>query len=360
MAVFKSYEYRIYPNADQIKKITDVLDEQDRAFNKLIDLVNMRFCYGSSADTIVSEVASMLPGAVYDKYLQKDIEALVARLERGEINEILPHAKYRRHRSFEFSPVSLNGQCVFVPNVGWVETVFHRTLPKDSHVFSAVVTEDEYGSVYKVTFRLVFDAYEIPSCEVRSEKVVGLDYKQDGLYIDSNGQSGEYPGFWLHGREKVSSLYETANRFCVGSRRWLKFQKRAAKLATHIFRQRKDWQYKKANELAKENDAVCIESLDMSEMQESDYSLTPKIRDNNWIGFRKKLGEKLAEEGKPLIEVPKYFPSSQICSVCGYRIGKQALNIRYIACPYCGTMLDRDINAACNIRDEGLRMLQAS
>lgn len=360
MAVFKSYEYRIYPSAEQIKKITNVLDEQDRVFNKLVDLANMRFCYSSSEDAIVAEVSSLVSGAAYDKYLLKDIEALVAQLERGEIHEIKPHAKYRRRRSFEFSPVSFNEQHVFVPYVGWVETVFHRSLPPDSHAFSAVVTEDEYGSVYKITFRLVFDAYEIPSCEVQPEKVIGLDYKQDGLYIDSNGQSGEYPGFWLHGREKLSSLYETANRFRVGSRRWLKFQKRAAKLATHIFRQRKDWQYKKASELAKENDAVCIETLNMTEMQEEDYTLSPKIHDNNWLGFRKKLEEKLAAEGKPLVEVSKYFPSSQICSICGYRIGKQALNIRYIACPYCGSMLDRDINAACNIRDEGLRMLQAS
>ena len=60
------------------------------------------------------------------------------------------------------------------------------------------------------------------------------------------------------------------------------------------------------------------------------------------------------------VEISKYFPSSQICSSCGFRFGKRDLGVRTITCPNCGAIFDRDVNAACNIRDEGLRLLRAS
>ena len=84
------------------------------------------------------------------------------------------------------------------------------------------------------------------------------------------------------------------------------------------------------------------------------------VRDNNWYGFKNKLGRKLAQQGKPLIEVSRYFPSSQLCSVCGYRFGKLPLYQRIVNCPACGSLMDRDYNAARNIRNEGIRLLEAA
>lgn len=360
MASFKSYEERIHPTDEQKIKITEILDEQDRVFNESVDFANILFLFGAKTDEIVDEISSGLTDAPYNKNMLKEIRALTMKLERGEIDTIKPRFPHRCRRSFEFSPVEFDKQSVLLPNIGWVRVEFHRSFPSNSHIFSAVVTEDQFKSCYKIIFRLLYNSDVAITHEMNFDNVIGLDYKQDGLYVDSNGHSGDYPAFWLNGRKKVAELYKTADRFSVGSNRWLKFQKRAAKLSAHISNQRKDWQYKKAAELARENDAVCIESIAPAEMIKNDPSLAPKLRDNDWVSFRKKLEDQLSARGKPLVMVDKYYPSSQICSVCGYQFGKQPTNVRTIVCPNCDTILDRDINAARNIRDEGLRLLQAS
>lgn len=95
-------------------------------------------------------------------------------------------------------------------------------------------------------------------------------------------------------------------------------------------------------------------------MKKQNASLGLKIYDNYWGGFKSKLNQNLQKKGKPLIQISQYYPSSQICSVCGYTIGKQPLSQRTIRCPYCGAVIDRDYNAACNIRNEGIRLLSAA
>ena len=133
--------------------------------------------------------------------------------------------------------------------------------------------------------------------------------------------------------------------------------RRAEKLEKHIYNQRKDWQFKKASELANENSAVCIETLNFGDMVKENAALSSKIYDNQWGGFKNKLKSKLDEQGNPLIQTSQYYPSSQGCSCCGWNMGKQPLNVRTIVCPNCGNIMDRDMNAALNIRDEGLRLL---
>lgn len=359
MSAFTTYEYRLDLSNNQKKAISELLDKEDNNFNDLALLVSHSFRCGASVEDLHAIIDAGLCGAVYDNSLRKELCFMVEQLTKGFISEIKPHFVFRNRRHFRFSPVWVSGQSVLVPGIGWLKMILHRLLPPDVRIYHACLTEDECRSVYKISFCLQYVCSNQAKKKPCAETVIGLDYKQDGLYVDSNGRNGNYPGFWLNGREKVSSLNQTANRFTVGSRRWLKFRKRAAKLAGHIERQRKDWQYKKAAELAAEYDAVCIEHLDFNAMQMENATLSPKIRDNNWWGFRKKLEEKLSAQGKPLIEVSKYYPSSQICSICGYRFGRKPLDIRTIICPRCGQALDRDINAACNIRDEGLRLLKA-
>lgn len=360
MLKYKTYNYRLNPTPEQQERITELLDEKDRAFNELVTCINDGFACGKSTDDIIPEITAKLPYEPYKNHLKKEVEGLLVKKEKGRIIHIKPCAAYRRKRSIGFTLPTVREGKVLLPRVGWVRMVFHRPFPEGATVYSVIVSEEEYRRVYSVSFRLKFDSAEAVTSEVHSDQVLGLDYKQDGLYVDSNGQSGGYPGFLQQGGRRVADLYQKSNRFAVGSRRWLKLRKRAAKLEAHIVRQRKDWQNKKATHLADTNDAVCIECLDPVEMQRRNAKLAPKMRDNNWQGFRRTLESKLSEKGKPLIEVSKYFPSSQICSSCGFRFGKRDLNVRTITCPNCGAVFDRDINAACNIRNEGLRLLRAS
>lgn len=360
MAAFKTYEYHLDLSKTQKREITDLMNEKDRDFNLLALAVNQSYLNGAGIDAINAEIDAGLTGAVYDSALRKELQTLALKQQNGVLTVISPRSVFRDHRSFTFAPVRILGECVYIPGIGWAKMVMHRPLPPAARICFARLTEAECRADYRISFCLMFQPCDQALCEPPVNNTIGLDYKQDGLYVDSRGRSGNYPGFWQNGRGTVEALTRTANRFTVGSRRWLKFRQRAAKATGHIERQRKDWQFKKAAELAAENDAVCVEQLDLKAMQEENVTLTPKLRDNNWPGFRRRLENKLSEQGKLFIEIPRYFPSSQICCVCGYRFGRMPLDIRTIICPNCGCSYDRDVNAACNIRDEGLRLLKAS
>lgn len=120
--------------------------------------------------------------------------------------------------------------------------------------------------------------------------------------------------------------------------------------------QRKDFLHKESKWLADAYDAICIEDLNMQAMAKS-LHFGKSVHDNGWGMFISFLSYKLAEQGKKLIKVDKFFPSSQLCSCCGYQNPEtKDLSVRSWVCPVCGTSHDRDVNAAVNIRNEGMRI----
>ena len=136
-----------------------------------------------------------------------------------------------------------------------------------------------------------------------------------------------------------------------------KLKKKIAKLSEHIANQRKDYLHKRSHELAEAYDAVIVEDLDMREIVKEEH-LAKATLDNGYGMFRNFLEYKLEDRGKTFLKVDKYFPSSQMCSGCGEKNPEiKDLKIRRWRCPHCGMEHDRDINAAINIRNEGMRIL---
>ena len=134
---------------------------------------------------------------------------------------------------------------------------------------------------------------------------------------------------------------------------------KVAKLHEKVSNQRKDFLHKQSRQITNAYDCVCIEDLDMKAMSRS-LKFGKSVSDNGWGMFTTFLKYKLEEQGKKLVRVDRFFASSQTCSVCGYKNAKtKNLAIREWDCPQCGTHHDRDINAAINIRNEGMRLVNA-
>ena len=130
-----------------------------------------------------------------------------------------------------------------------------------------------------------------------------------------------------------------------------KLRIKVARLHEHTANQRKDFVYKKSVQY----DVVGIEDLDMKSMARS-LNFGKSVADNGWEMFTNMLAYKLAWQGKQLIKVDKWFPSSQLCHVCGYQNkNTKNLNIREWDCPQCNTHHNRDVNADINIREEARR-----
>ena len=128
-----------------------------------------------------------------------------------------------------------------------------------------------------------------------------------------------------------------------------------------IANQRKDFLHKQSKMIADDYDIVAIENLNMRLVSNKNFGNGKSTMDNGYGMFAVMLDYKLSLQGKRLIKVDRYFPSSQLCSVCGYKnMIVKDLHIRRWTCPNCGSLHDRDENAAINIKNEAIRILMAS
>ena len=193
--------------------------------------------------------------------------------------------------------------------------------------------------------------------EVVSEfQVVGLDFSMKDLYYSSEDKKANYPRYYKESLEKLAIEQRKLSRKKIGSKNREKQRLKIAKLHEHVANQRKDFLHKKSRELVNEFDAVCIEDLNMKAMSKC-LNFGKSVHDNGWGMFTVFLDYKLQQEGKQLIKIDKWYPSSKTCSCCGNVKSELGLGERVYICENCGIELDRDYNASLNIKRVGMTQL---
>lgn len=242
-----------------------------------------------------------------------------------------------------------------LPKVGPVRVRQHKRIPDDWKLKSVTVEHCPSGR-YEATVLFEYDT-QAPE-PVRPRTFVGLDYSSHDLYVTSDGERADYPRFYRQWQERLAFEQRKLSHMVTGSANWAKQKRRVAKVHEHIRDMRRDFLRKAANRITESHDCVCVEDLDMRAMART-LTLGKSIMDNGFGMLRDMIDRKLAEQGKPgLVKVGRWYPSSQLCSDCGYRYeGTKDLGVREWVCPECGAWHDRDVNAAKNIRDEGRHLL---
>lgn len=258
--------------------------------------------------------------------------------------------------------VIIDNKYIKLPKIGKVKAVIHRQPDAGWIIKSATISQDSDGKYYaSVLFE--FDKTIINIAV--SSSVIGLDYASDGLYTDSNGNTGSNHKYYRESHTKLAKAQRKLSRM-QGSRKgesksanYIKQLKKVNKIHKHISNQRLDNLHKLSTEIANQYDVVCVESLNMRAMSNKGFGNGKATMDNGYGMFLNMLKYKLADRGKYFIKVDKWFPSSQICNCCGLVHPRMKnLSIRTFACD-CGYTLDRDYNAALNIKNEGLRILKS-
>lgn len=264
-------------------------------------------------------------------------------------------ASYTTNNSTKTDTIYITENSVRLPKVGKIKANIHKKPNENWIIKSATVSEEKDGSIYvSILFEYKEETKQIEKSEIKSS--IGLDYKSDGFYVDSEGNTCGSPKYLRNSERRLSRLDRKLSKKQEGSNNREKARLKKAKLDRHVANQRKDFLHKLSTEIANQYDLVCVEDINLKAISNTEFHLGKATNDNGYGRFREMLAYKLTERGKYFIRVGKFFPSTQLCSNCG-RKHKLTLSERTYKCE-CGLIIDRDINAAINILHEGIRILQ--
>lgn len=282
-----------------------------------------------------------------------------------------PKFKSAKHSRKSYTTNNQNGTVAIIdsryirlPKTGKVRAVIHRVPGTDWKLRSATVSCSSDDRYY---VSVLFEYENSVSAYVADENnAIGMDYASDGLYVDDKGNIGTNHKFYRESHKKLAKEQRKLSRK-KGSRKgedkshnYLKQQRKVNRIYTHIANQRKDNLHKISAEIANQYDIVCVENLNMRNMSNRGFGNGKATLDNGYGMFLDMLEYKLANRGKHLVKVDKWYPSSQICHCCGKRHPEMKdLRIRTMRCE-CGYVMDRDRNAAMNIKKEGLRIMNST
>ena len=237
-----------------------------------------------------------------------------------------------------------------LPKIGFVKIIQHREII--GKIKSATIEKTPTNKYYVS----ILVEYENQVPEVELKKFIGLDFSMHELYVTSEGERANYPKFFRKSERKLARVCRWHSKRKKDSKNRERMRLKVCLAYEKITNQRIDFLHKKSYGLAEEYDAVCIETLNMKAMSKM-LKFGKSVADNSFGRFREFLDYKLYFRGKKLITVDKWFASSQLCSLCGYKNAEvKDISVRKWKCPSCGTEHDRDINAAINLREEGKRM----
>ena len=251
-----------------------------------------------------------------------------------------------------------------LPKIGIVKAKIHRDPDLNWKLKAATVSQDSDGKYYvSILFEYSSIVAPMDANTVSDSRIIGLDYASNGLYVDSNGNVGTNHKYFKESEKKLAkaqrklSKKKGSEKNEEKSNNYKKQQEQVNRIYRHVANQRKDNLHKISNEITNRYDIVCVESLDMKTMSNKKFGNGKATMDNGYGMFLNMLEYKLTDRGKHLVRVDKWFASSQICHSCGtVHPEMKDLSNRTMRCD-CGLVMSRNQNAAINIKNEGLRML---
>lgn len=245
--------------------------------------------------------------------------------------------------------VKVEDSKVYVPKVGWVK--IRQSQPIDCTIKGATFKRDTEGHWY-VTLTAEFEMPDILLSPANPDRVVGVDLGLKDFAVLSDGTRVAPPKFYRAGERKLKKASKSLSRKQKGSKNRDKARKRLNRVHAKVRNQRQDWLHKLTTNLVTRYDGLCIEDLSLKGMART--KLSKSVLDAALGEFRRQVEYKSIWHRKHLGVVGRFFPSSKLCGECGAVNHSLTLKDRVWVCG-CGAVHDRDLNAAQNIKVEGMQ-----
>jgi putative transposase len=226
-----------------------------------------------------------------------------------------------------------------------------RPLPEGAHPTTITLSRDAAGR-YFVSFLVEEEIHVLPV----SPQTAGIDLGLSDVVTLSTGEKTGNEHFFRKEEQRLARLQRRHAKKRKGSKNRENARRKVARLHVRIADRRRDFAHKLTTRLIRENQVVCVESLSVKNLLQN-HSLAKSIADVGWGELIRMLSYKAVWYGRTLVAIDRFFPSSKRCSVCGHILEDLELDVRQWTCPTCGTVHDRDTNAALNIKAEGLSVL---
>ena len=364
---FRAYRFRLYPNRDQETQMTKtfgccrflynhMLEDKIRHYEETGKMLRNTPAGYKGEYPWLKEVDSLALANV-----QRNLEAAYRKFFR-EPSVGFPRFRSKHHSRASYTTnlvngnIRLSGRRLKLPKMDPVRIIVDRDVPEKGRLKSVTVTREPSGKYYASLLYETDASENQAGVRIREEKVVGMDFAMAGLGVFSDGTRAAYPMYYRKAERRLALEQRKLSGCQKGSRNYEKQKRQVARCHEKIRNQRWDFQNKLSCRLAEEYDAVCVEDLNMKGMSRG-LHLGKGVMDNANGRFRRILEEKMVRRGKAFVRIDRFYPSSKRCSCCG-RVKKDLkLSERVYQCP-CGYREDRDVNAAINLRQEGIRILQ--
>jgi putative transposase len=367
--VKRAFKFRFYPTDEQVAELSRTFGCVRLVYNKALEARTTAWLQ-ESRRVGYAESSALLTG-----WKKSEELAFLNEVSRVPLQQALRHLQgafvsfwekrtgYPRFKSRKKSKLSAeytrsaftfrNGALRLAKMSEPLDIVWSRPLPEGVEPSTVTVSRDSAGRWFISMLCEDASTRALPSAP---NPVVGIDAGITSLVTLSTGEKIDNPKFGRKDRERLARTQRELARKEKGSRNRDKARVKVARVHARIADRRRDHLHKLTTRLVRENQTVVIEDLSVRNML-GNHTLARAISDAAWSELRTQLEYKCVWYGRELVVIDRFYPSSKTCSACGHQIPVLPLDVREWTCAACGTMHDRDVNAARNLEAAGLAVI---
>jgi putative transposase len=360
--VKRAYRYRFYPTPQQASELNRTLGCVRFVWNWALAERTKRYRVGGESVGYhqLSAELTVLKRTEHAGFLSEvascPLQQCLRHQQSAFGNFFAKRARYPRfknrhgHQSMEYTNKAFtfrDGVLRVAKLAEPLAVVWSRPLPDGCAPSTVTVSRDTAGR-WHVSMLVDEHIEALPPVGT----AVGIDLGLKDFVVTSDGERIPHPQILRRKEQRLARYQRMMARKTKGSKNRGKAKTRVAKAYARVADTRRDFLHKTSTSMVRRYDLIVVEDLAVRNMVRN-HHLAKSISDSGWGEFRRQLEYKSAWYGRTLVVVDRFFPSSKLCSHCGHLLSKLSLGTRHWTCPTCGTLHDRDLNAAKNILAEG-------